>query len=346
MPRTRSLAWSELKIGVLTIVALLIAAMTIFLVTGGRGFFWQQYHLKTRFGNVAGLKPGSPVRLAGVEVGSVDSVMLDGPQVDVWMSVNHRYRRDITSSSVATLGSVSLLGESAVDITPSQAGQPIPDWGYVVSGAPPTQISDVTTQASKGLEELNGLLKGMRSGQGTIGKLVTDDQLYRNLNAFVSAAHDVAAQLAAGKGSLGELLKNPKTAKSLEASLQNLEAVTARLNAGEGSIGRLLKDDTFARSLTATTGNLSALTGDMKAGKGTAGKLFTDAALYNRLDSLSSRLDSLVANLNAGEGTAGQLLKDRRLYENINQTVSEVHNLVQDIRKDPRKYLTVRVSIF
>ena len=66
MPRTRSLAWSELKIGVLTIVAIVIAAVTIFMLTGGRGFFWQRYTLKTRFPNVAGLKPGSPVRVAGV----------------------------------------------------------------------------------------------------------------------------------------------------------------------------------------------------------------------------------------------------------------------------------------
>ena len=57
MPRTRSLAWSELKIGVLTIVALVIAAVTIFMLTGGSGFFWQRYTLKTRFANVAGLKP-------------------------------------------------------------------------------------------------------------------------------------------------------------------------------------------------------------------------------------------------------------------------------------------------
>ena len=70
MPRTRSLAWSELKIGVLTIVAVTIAMLTVFLLTGQRGFFWQRYSLKTRFGNVAGLKAGSPVRVAGVEVRS------------------------------------------------------------------------------------------------------------------------------------------------------------------------------------------------------------------------------------------------------------------------------------
>ena len=65
MPRTRSLAWSELKIGVLTIVAIVIAAVTIFMLTGASGFFWQRYSLKTRFPNVAGLSAGSPVRVAG-----------------------------------------------------------------------------------------------------------------------------------------------------------------------------------------------------------------------------------------------------------------------------------------
>src|SRR5262249_17854143 len=74
MPRTRSLAWSELRIGVLTISAIVIAALLIFSLTGTRGFFWQRYSLKTKFPDVAGLTPGSPVRVAGVEVGTVKTV--------------------------------------------------------------------------------------------------------------------------------------------------------------------------------------------------------------------------------------------------------------------------------
>src|ERR1043166_1301172 len=103
MPRTRSLAWSELKLGVLTIVALVIAGLTIVLVMGGKGFFWQRYALKTKFPNVAGLKPGSPVRVAGKEVGTVNGVEFSGDQVDVMFEVNKEVRNRITSSSVATL---------------------------------------------------------------------------------------------------------------------------------------------------------------------------------------------------------------------------------------------------
>ncbi len=124
MPRTRSLAWSELKVGVVTIAAIVITAVTIFFLTGGRGFFWQRYPLKTRFGNVAGLKAGSPVRVAGIEYGAVNEVVLVGEQVEVVFEINKSLRDRITTTSVARLGSVSLLGESAVDITPSSTGTP------------------------------------------------------------------------------------------------------------------------------------------------------------------------------------------------------------------------------
>src|SRR5437763_12628686 len=113
MPRTRSHTWAELKIGVLTIAAIVITALTVFLLTGGKGFFWQRYYLKTRFTNVAGLNPGSPVRLAGVDVGDVKGVDLYGEQVEVVFQVNKAYRDRITTASVARLGSVSFLGEPA-----------------------------------------------------------------------------------------------------------------------------------------------------------------------------------------------------------------------------------------
>src|SRR5260221_1737867 len=108
MPRTRSLAWAELRTGVMTITAIVISALIIFSLTGARGFFWQRYRLKTRFANVAGLKTGSPVRLAGFEVGSVTDVALVGEGVDVTFEVNRNMRDRITTASVAKPGSASL----------------------------------------------------------------------------------------------------------------------------------------------------------------------------------------------------------------------------------------------
>ena len=57
-------------------------------------------------------------------------------------------------------------------------------------------------------------------------------------------------------------------------------------------------------------------------------------------------MDTLVSQLNSGEGTAGQLLKDKQLYENMNKVVADLQGLISDIRKDPKKYINVKVSIF
>src|SRR5438093_1850750 len=153
MPRTRSLAWSELKIGVLTIIAIVIAAVLIFTLTGTKGFSWQRYRLKTRFPSVAGLASGSPVRVAGVEVGTVREVGFAGEQVEVTFEVNKEQRSRITDKSVAVLGSVSLLGESAVDISPATSGTPIPDYGYVPTGRAKGSLADMSETATNGMEE-------------------------------------------------------------------------------------------------------------------------------------------------------------------------------------------------
>jgi ABC-type transporter Mla subunit MlaD len=87
MPRTRSLAWSELKIGIVAVIALGLASAIIVAVGGASGFFWQRYELKTKFADVKGLKSGAVVRVAGVEVGKVSEISFSGANVEVVLEV-------------------------------------------------------------------------------------------------------------------------------------------------------------------------------------------------------------------------------------------------------------------
>lgn len=346
MPRTRSLAWAELKIGVLAVVAVALVALLTFLVGGQAGFFWQQYHLKTRFADVAGLKGGAVVRVAGVEVGKVTSASFEGVEVEVVMQVREDMRSRITDHSRASIGSLSLLGEPVIDITPSGAGTPLTDWAYVTPGRSQSQFSDVALSASASLDEATKLLREVRAGNGTVGRLFTDDQLYKDIEGFVAAAETVAQHLAGGRGTLGMLAKDPQAYKSLVSALKNLDEMTQRLNAGQGTLGRLMADDALAASLSSAGRNIDALSDKLNQGQGTAGKLINERELYDRLNRMAERLDQVSTRLEAGEGTVGQLLRDRHLYENMNGAASELRALVGDIRKDPRKYLNVKVSIF
>jgi phospholipid/cholesterol/gamma-HCH transport system substrate-binding protein len=346
MPRTRSLAWAELKIGVISILAVGIALLLIFLLSGEGGFSWEQYGLKTTFDNIAGLKPGAPVRVAGVEIGSVTDTNFSGDRVEVAMKVNKDYQHLITSDSLASLGSVSLLGEAAVDISAASRGTPIPEWGYIRSSRASGSLSDVASQATAGVTQLTAMLEDIREGKGTIGQFLTNDALYKDMEALLVSVNDVTRSINSGRGTVGRLLNDPAAAQSLERSLASLQAMTDRIQSGEGALGKFLTDDSFHRELVATTTNINALTGKINAGDGTMGQLMTNRELFDRFNSTADRIDKLVASLNAGEGTAGQLLHDKQLYENMNATMGEMRKLIASIAADPKKYLQVRVSIF
>jgi phospholipid/cholesterol/gamma-HCH transport system substrate-binding protein len=346
MPRTRSLAWSELKIGIVSVVAIVLASVLIFLLGSDGGFFWQRYSIKTVFPNIAGVKGGSPVRVAGVEVGSVEEVEFSPNGVELVLGIRDDMQPLITDRSVASIGSVSLLGEGAIDISPAPDGRPIPPWGYVKSGTAEGTFASVTDQASAGLKEVRELFQDVRAGRGTMGRLFTDEALYRDLDAFVQSAERVTEAINRGQGTLGKLSRDPALYNELRASVEHLNAVTAGIRNGEGTLGQLVTDPTLAKSLSASTQHIEGLTARLNRGEGTAGKLFTDESLYKRLDSMAARLDQLGERLNSGQGTVGQLLQDKQLYENMNQTVAELRSLITNINKDPKKYLHVRVSIF
>ena len=187
MPRTRSLAWSELKIGIVAVTAMALAVVFIFAVGGAGGFFWQQYHLKTRFADVQGLKSGrrGPRRRRRGGQGRRDrassarksrsrSAVQEGDAV----ADHHRVARVDRLAEPA--------GRAGHRHQPvASSGTPLKDGDTAAVGRAPGQLSDVAESATQSLGQINGMLKDIRAGKGTVGKLFTDDDLYREINQFV-----------------------------------------------------------------------------------------------------------------------------------------------------------------
>jgi phospholipid/cholesterol/gamma-HCH transport system substrate-binding protein len=345
MPRTRSIAWSELKIGIVGIVAFVLVAGVIAAIGGQAGFWWQRYPLKVRFNDVNGLKTGAVVRLNGKEIGQVKSIDFVGTQIEVGMQISNKVRPLITTDSRASLGSLSLLGEPIIEVTAASTGTPLPDWAYLRSEQK-SGFSGLTSSAEQTLDQANHLLADVRAGRGSVGKLFTDQELYNELRRFANSASTVALYMKEGRGTLGRLNNDPAAYNELKASLEQLHQITQKIDAGEGPLGRLLNDQAMAKSLSGASTNVEQITGRLNRGEGTAGRLLTNQELYDRFNNVAAKLDSLVSGVESGRGTAGQLLKDQKLYENMNQAASELRELIAAIRKDPRRYLNVRVSIF
>jgi phospholipid/cholesterol/gamma-HCH transport system substrate-binding protein len=274
------------------------------------------------------MKTGAVVRVAGKEVGKVTSIEFAGAEIEVSLQLSKEIRPLITDKSVANIGSLSLLGEPIVDITPAQAGRPLADWAYVRGITSKGAVAEVADSALKGLSDASQLIADVRAGKGTVGKMLTDDALYTQLRELTTASAEVVRNLQKGKGTLGSLANDDAVYRSLKASVDNLQLITDRVNRGDGPLGRLLHDDALGAQLSSTMGNIDQMTDKLNKGQGSAARFINDRELYDRFNSV------------------GQLLNDKQLYDHLNQAATELTNLISDIRKDPKKYLNVRVSIF
>src|SRR5215470_3608883 len=135
-----ALTWTELRVGVVAIVSLSVLAFAILYIGGGGGSpFAAKYQVRALMSDVNGLKPGAPVRLGGVEVGTVTGVDFapagGGGLVEVEMRLDRRAAGKITTESEAALGSLGLLGEKAVDISASSRGRQLQDGDFLSSAA-------------------------------------------------------------------------------------------------------------------------------------------------------------------------------------------------------------------
>lgn len=348
--KSKVLTWTELRVGVVVLLSLVVLAFTILYIgSGGGSPFSPKYHVKALMADVNGLKPGAPVRLGGVEVGTVTRVDFaaagGGGLVEVVMRLDRRAAGKITTESEAALGSLGLLGEKAVDITASSRGRQIHDGDFLAS-AGQDPFKGLLSDASDSTAHLRRILSRMDAGEGLIGKALRDEELYDRMLDVSVRLQGVITKLESDQGPLGRLVNDEAMAGQIGASAKSLEAILTRVESGQGALGALTKDEEFAGELKGLTKNLAEISGRLARGEGTAGRLLTDEALFVRLDGVSTRLDGILTRLERGEGSAGRLLQDAELYNNLSAALKELRSLVSDIRSDPKKYLRVKVSLF
>lgn len=357
MPSQKQLKWSQLRVGLTVLVASVILAVLIFLMSGTGGWFTRKITLYSYFDNAQGLREGAPVRLSGVDIGNVKSVrIVQGKPmtpVEVTMKVNTKYSFSLRKDSVTLMSTAGILGETFVDVDSSKAKGPEAKNGDILPARDQPGIEDVVRSSQGTLQNIDTLLQRVdrivafiESGQGSIGKVIYDPGLYNQLNATVVEFKGLVDDLQKGKGSIGPLLTSDEAYKKAIAAIDKVNLVIDDLQQGKGSAGKLLKDPELYDNVNKTISNIRQLTDDINAGKGTLGTLAHDPEFAARLKATMANLGELSDRLEKGEGTAGMLFKDPAIYNNSNQMLVETRELVKSIRENPKKYLTFRVKVF
>ena len=380
---TKNLGLSELRVGLLVFIALAVLIVLILNASGELNPFKSHLHLRARFTDANGLREGSEVRLAGVKIGKVDRLRLLSPsevgtgpnpqKIEAFLTIDTKIdgipaTDRIRTDSIAQQASPSILGsEMLVNITPgTPLGQPVTD-NFLLPSTAGNTMSDLANQGtelaqklSKLSDELNGIVKNVREGKGTVGRLFNDESLYNNLNATIHDAEDLAQQLKSGRGSAGKFLYDEALYNNANEVTINLKKMSEDLRAGRGTAGKFFASDEMynkinhiADRVNNSMDHIDQIIAGVNAGQGTLGKLIKDEAIYNdartaiaRFNTTATRIDNVVAGAQRGEGTIGKLLTDESLYNNVNQFSSEGVKMLYDFRQNPKKYLTIKFQLF
>ncbi len=401
MATTKSnLSFSQLRVGIFVLFGLAVLAFMVLNSTGDFNPFEKKLLLKARFAGADGLRDGSEVQLAGVSIGKVQEVILlppDSPEefkVEAILSVNNtlngkpiseRIRTDSTAQLVATS---ILANDKMINITPGTIKGSAVSENHILDSTEAVSINKLTETGNKLLTQIdkiavpaNEILSKANQGEGTLGQIINNDQLYRNLDTAVAETRLTVVKLQttldkvnSGNGSAGKLLNDPELYNSLNRTVSELEGISKDLRSGRGTAGKFLTDEALyndtrsaikelrdsVRSLQPAFDSLNKITTELNDGRGTAGKLLKDEELYNdaretlvKFNSTAEKLDRLIGDAQSGKGTIGKLITDETLYNNINQTASNVNQLssegtklLYDFRQNPKKFLRIKLSIF
>jgi phospholipid/cholesterol/gamma-HCH transport system substrate-binding protein len=349
MPRRSG---SAVRVGALVLVSLALLATITFLIGRENNLFTRKDDYYVDFSTVSGIKPGNPVEIDGVSVGSIERVVLPRDPtkkyIRVRLSVDRRYSERVRRDSRAHIRTLGLLGDKYVELNSGTPAYPVIPPGGRILAAPATNVdalissgTDVMDNVSTISFQLKDILGRIDKGQGLIGELTSDSASGRQMKASIFETLDnvnrVAAEVEHGDGPLPRLLNDRQLADRLASSIAGLDGIVASVKGGQGLLPGLLNDPATRRSYDETVGSLQKvaadlqkLTGDLEHGDGLVPKLLHDEAyareVSGKVRAIVDHLDSVATKLDRGKGTAAELINDPKVYDAVNDILVGVND--------------------
>jgi phospholipid/cholesterol/gamma-HCH transport system substrate-binding protein len=364
MPLNNKTTWAKLRVGLMSLVALVILGTLVYLLSGSQGLFKSKSQIYVFMNDSADTAAGAPVRLNGILIGLVKHVGLSGSDqpgrvVRITLEIDNEFMRQIPSDSQAQIAQPNLLGTRYINIKKGQSKTPIaPDAELHSENAPELEDlfaqGDTTLAAMQDiLKKLDGIINSIQVGQGTIGKLLVDETLYNRVLSIADEAQKLIATVNSDQGSLGKFIRDPGLYEDVRGSVARINKLMDNIDQGQGTVGQLMKNpalynnaDAAVTDLRKSITDLNGILADLNAGKGTAGKLLKSDELADQLKGTIARLDTILDSINSGKGTIGQLLVNPSLYDSLDGATRELHGLMKDFRTNPKKFLRIKLGLF
>jgi phospholipid/cholesterol/gamma-HCH transport system substrate-binding protein len=282
-----------LVVGSFLIVVLLAGGALILSLTSERGLFVSHYRLEARFENVQGLLPGAPVWLAGKEVGTVQVIAFEPVGADVpvlvTLGVDRSVQSHIRADSVASIGTIGLLGDSYVEVGVGSADSRMLADGDEIRTTSPINLNLAVAKGTRAIDSVASLAENLdevvqRFGAERGGERAAD---------ALGAASELLIRIQEGPGLLHSLIYDEyegRGVESIERSLAVMESILVEIREGEGILHTLIfdppEDQGVVMQAIAAGARLNSILQKIDRGEGTLGLLVNDPSVYEELQHL------------------------------------------------------------
>lgn len=294
----QQLRWAKLRVGIVITAALAVLFMAILFAGDIEKLFSPRTSVSAAFRDVKGLRAGAPVWFSGVQVGSVRSLGFTGQEeIIATLSIEKDVLEFLKKDSRASILTLGLLGDKYVEISMGSQGAGALQPGDMITGETRPEIGEELSQFVDSVEH------------GTLGRLLQEDTLYRDLAASAKDIRRFARSLKTSDGTLKRAIEDPAVYERFLRASKSLDTFTRRLSESKGTVHKLIEDE----------------------------------SLYKNMNAAAAKLNSVLEKIDKEEGPIGSMVSDGELKKELRSTLKGLNSLVKDIKKNPKKYFEFSV---
>jgi phospholipid/cholesterol/gamma-HCH transport system substrate-binding protein len=283
------------KLGAFVLGGLLMLIFGLYKVSKTRGFFKDDFTLKTQFRNVGGLMIGNNIRYVGVQVGTIEKIQLiNDSLIEVDMRIDQKMKAFIHKKDMVSIGTDGLVGNKLLNISQGAERSELVENGDVLAAKEGLNTDEMMLVLNKTNLNVYAISEELRN---TAQRLNSTNALWTILNEKTIPENMIASMM------------NIKNATSrADLMVLELQSVVDDVKKGKGSLGSILRDTTIAVNLNQTLSKIKKV-GD------------NADELTNELNAITR---SVKSDLLTSKGAYNALLKDTLLALKINKTVDNV----------------------
>jgi phospholipid/cholesterol/gamma-HCH transport system substrate-binding protein len=329
----------QMKVGIFVLFGLALCGVAVFLIGDSRKLWEPKVSFRAAFSDVAGLKPGAPVRTGGLDIGTVIAVghadNAGDPRIYVTMQVTKAEAARVREDSLARVASKGLLGDKMIEITVSDGRAPPQDPAKLLKSEDPKDMfaamNDLAARAQKVVERIEPLAQQLGDPKFAEDIKGSAEDLHRIMDGIAkndSVVHKLLFDPEEGR-KFSQLMTNVNhVTYNLDGVLSDTKELTSRVKTGPGIAHALVYDGDLSAN---ASGVMAEFHQDMKAVR--EGNGLAHAVLYGddksqhvmaNLNAITDDMRVIVSGMRAGKGTVGALLVDPSVYEDLKSAIGNV----------------------